>query len=84
MMDAILDVPMSEVLEKIAIDRDTQCVLSGNGGKLEPVYELMLAQEAGKWASAQTFATKLRVSESELGEMWWQALQWAPQVSSGK
>ena len=83
-MDAILDVPMSEVLEKIAIDQDTKCVLSGNGGKLEPVYELMLAQEAGKWASAQTFATKLRVSESELGEMWWQALQWARQVSSGK
>jgi len=83
MMDAILDVPMSEVLEKIAIDQDTKCVLSGNGGKLEPVYELMLPQEAGKWASAQTFATKLHVSESELGEMWWQAMQWARQVSSG-
>jgi hypothetical protein len=48
------------------------------------VYELMLAQEAGNWATAQTFATKLRVSESELGEMWWQAMQWARQVSSGK
>ncbi len=35
MMDAILDVPISEVLEKIAIDQDTKCVLSGNGGKLE-------------------------------------------------
>jgi EAL and modified HD-GYP domain-containing signal transduction protein len=84
MMDAILDVPMSEVLEKIAIDQDTKCVLSGNGGKLQPLYELMLAQEAGNWTTAQTFATKSRVSESELGEMWWQARQWARRVSSGK
>jgi c-di-GMP phosphodiesterase len=84
MMDAILDVPMSDVVEKIAIDQDTKCVLLGNGGKLQPMYEMMLAQEAGNWAKAQTFATQLRVSESELGEMWWQSIHWARQVSSGK
>jgi c-di-GMP-related signal transduction protein len=83
MMDAILDIPMSEVLEKISLDQDTRSVLLGNGGKLQPVYELMLAQEAGKWSTAQGFASQLRVSESELGEMWWQAMQWARQVSSG-
>jgi c-di-GMP-related signal transduction protein len=83
MMDAILDVPMSEVVEKIAIDQDTKCVLLGNGGKLQPMYEMMLAQEAGNWTKAQTFATQLRVSESELGEMWWQSMHWARQVSSG-
>jgi hypothetical protein len=68
MMDAILDIPMSEVLEKIAIDQDTKSVLSGNGGRLQPVYELMLAQEAGDWSKAEASAATLRVGESEVGE----------------
>jgi EAL and modified HD-GYP domain-containing signal transduction protein len=84
MMDAILDIPMAEVLDKIAIDQDTKCVLSGNGGRLQPVYELMLAQETGDWAKAKTSAARLRVGDSEVGEWWWQAMQWARQVSAGK
>jgi hypothetical protein len=42
----------------------------------------MLAQEAGKWQAAKESAAQLRISESEAGEMWWQAMQWARQVSS--
>ena len=84
MMDAILNIPMTEVVEKIAIDHDTKCVLLGQAARLQTIYELMLAQEAGNWTSAQSFANQLRVSESELGELWWQAMQWARHVSSGK
>jgi c-di-GMP phosphodiesterase len=50
MMDAILEVPMAEMLEKIALGQDTKAVLSGGSGKLRPVYQLMLAQEADAWA----------------------------------
>lgn len=49
---------------------------------LQPVYDLMLAQEAGKWQAAKQSAEQLRISESEAGELWWQAMQWARQVSS--
>ena len=42
----------------------------------------MLAQEAGKWQAAKESAAQLRITESEAGEMWWQAMQWARQVSS--
>jgi hypothetical protein len=42
----------------------------------------MLAQEAGKWEAAKQSAEQLRISESEAGELWWQAMQWARQVSS--
>jgi c-di-GMP-related signal transduction protein len=82
MMDAILEIPMDEILAKIALDKETKSVLSGGGGRLQPVYELMLAQEAGKWQVAKESAGKLRISESEAGELWWQAMQWARQVSS--
>jgi hypothetical protein len=39
-------------------------------------------QEAGKWQAAKESADKLRIGESEAGELWWQAMQWARQVSS--
>jgi c-di-GMP-related signal transduction protein len=84
MMDAILEIPMDEILEKIALDKETKCVLSGRGGRLQPVYDLMLAQEAGKWQAAKQSADQLRIHESEAGELWWQAMQWGRQVSSNE
>jgi c-di-GMP-related signal transduction protein len=83
MMDAILEIPMEEILDKIALDKDTKSVLSGTGGRLQPVYQLMLAQEAGKWQAAKESAERLHITESETGEMWWQAMQWGRQVSTG-
>jgi c-di-GMP-related signal transduction protein len=82
MMDAILEIPMEEILAKIALDKETKSVLSGGGGRLQPVYDLMLAQEAGKWQAAKESAGLLRISGSEVGELWWQAMQWARRVSS--
>ena len=84
MMDAILEVPMAEVVEKIALDHDTKAVLLGGDGRLRPVYELMIAQEAGAWEHARAAAARLHISESEAGEMWWQALTWARKVISEK
>jgi len=83
-MDAILEIPMSEILAKVALDKDTKSVLSGNGGRLQPVYDLMVAQEAGDWERARAFAGALRIGESETGELWWQAMQWARQVCTGQ
>jgi EAL and modified HD-GYP domain-containing signal transduction protein len=80
MMDAILEIPMSEVLEKIPLDQETKTVLLGGDGPVCPIYQLMLAQEAGDWQRARALAVQLRMSESEAGELWWQALQWARQV----
>ena len=82
LMDAILDVPMSQVLEQIPLDQDTKAVLLGGSGQLRPMYELMLAQEAGDWSAARESALRLGVSESEAAELWWQAMKWARQVGS--
>jgi c-di-GMP-related signal transduction protein len=70
---------MTEVVEKIAVDQDTKCGLLGQAGRLQDLHELMLAQEAGNWTSVQSLANRKR-----MGELWWQAMPWARQVSSGK
>jgi c-di-GMP-related signal transduction protein len=83
MMDAILEIPMAEMLEKIPLERETKTVLLGGEGMVSPIYRLMLAQEAGDWDSARSLAAQLRIGESEAGELWWQAMQWARQVGAG-
>jgi c-di-GMP-related signal transduction protein len=82
MMDAILEIPMTQVLEHVPLDAETKAVLLGGTGRLRPVYQLMLAREAGDWEQAKSFATHLRVEESEVAEIWWQAMQWARQVTA--
>jgi EAL and modified HD-GYP domain-containing signal transduction protein len=83
MMDAILEVPMAQVVEHVPLDAETKSVLLGGTGRLRPVYQLMLAQESGDWEQAKNFAVHLRVEEPEVAEIWWQAMQWARQVSAG-
>ncbi len=53
-------------------------------GNWKPVYELMLAQEAGNWATAKLSRRNCASAKAKLGEMWWQAMQWARQVNCGK
>jgi len=47
MMDSILEIPMTEVLDNVPIDQETKAVLLGGRSRLRPLYQLMLAQESG-------------------------------------
>ena len=47
LMDAILEIPMTRVLESVAVDRETRGVLLGAQTHLRSLYQLMLAQESG-------------------------------------
>jgi EAL and modified HD-GYP domain-containing signal transduction protein len=81
MVDAILEIPMTHVVEAIPLDRETKAVLLGAPSKLGPLYNLMLARETGDWESAAECSRKLGLSESEVAEAFWQAMQWSRQVS---
>jgi len=81
LMDAILEVPMAQVVEQVPLDQETKSVLLNGEGKLRPIYQLTLAQEAGNWEAARESAGQLRISESEVAALWWEAMQWARRVS---
>jgi c-di-GMP-related signal transduction protein len=83
LMDVILEIPMSQVLDNVPIDQETKSVLLGGASRLRPFYQLMLAQESGEWKTASELTAQLRLSESEVAECHWQAMQWARQVSAG-
>ena len=83
LIDAMLEVPMSEVLEKIPLDHETKAVLLGQASVLRPVYQLMLAHESGEWDAAANLCQGLRLDAEEVASYYWQAQQWARQVSAG-
>jgi EAL and modified HD-GYP domain-containing signal transduction protein len=83
LMDAILELPMSQVLDHVPIDQESKSVLLGGASRLRPFYQLMLARESGEWETASQLATQLHLNESDVAESYWQAMQWARQVSAG-
>jgi c-di-GMP-related signal transduction protein len=83
LMDAILEIPMSRVLENVPVDQESKAVLLGGTSRLLPFYQLMLAQESGEWYTTGELARQLHLSESQVAEKHWEAMQWARQVSGG-
>ncbi|MGH9499980.1 MAG: EAL and HDOD domain-containing protein [Terriglobales bacterium] len=83
LMDAILELPMGVVLEGISVDSETKTVLLGQPSLLSPVYQLMLAQEAGDWQGVNNANGQLHLPESFVSECHWKAMQWAREVTGG-
>jgi c-di-GMP-related signal transduction protein len=82
-MDSILELPMTEVLEKVPIDSETKAVLLGGASFLSPLYQLMLAQESGNWQSTAELSKSLKLTESEVAENYWNAMRWAKEMNGG-
>lgn len=81
-IDVILDLPMSEVLASVPLDQETKSVLLGGASRLRPIYQLMLAQESGEWRITAQLAHELQLTESNVAEAYWQAMQWAREMTS--
>jgi len=84
LIDAMLEMPMEEVLERIPLDHATKAVLLGQPSLLRPVYQLMLAQESGEWAAASELSRGLHLDADDVAGFYWQAQQWARQVSNAE
>jgi c-di-GMP-related signal transduction protein len=80
MIDAIMEIPMTQVLENIPVDHDTNAVLLGEEGTLRPLYDLMIARESGDWDGMTNHARRLGLTDKEVSLAYWNAMQWARQI----
>jgi len=80
MIDAIMEIPMTQVLENIPVDHDTKAVLLGEEGTLRPLYDLMIARESGDWDGMTNHARRLGLTDKEVSLAYWNAMQWARQI----
>jgi c-di-GMP-related signal transduction protein len=83
LIDAMLEMPMADVLERVPLDSETKAVLMGQPSLLRPVYQLMLAHECGEWEAARNLSQQLHLDPEEVASSYWRAQQWAREVSAG-
>ncbi|MGA9938617.1 MAG: HDOD domain-containing protein [Candidatus Acidiferrales bacterium] len=81
LMDAILDMSMAEIMKSVSLDPECKAALLSNAGPSGMVYQLVVAQEAGDWPRVAELAGKLHISQSEVSDEHWRAMQWARQMT---
>ena len=86
LMDAILAVPIGMVIEELSLAPDIKaqllCAKTGKRTPLSPVYDLMVAREAGDWERVTHLGKQLKLSLSFVAETSNEAMRWAHQVTS--
>ena len=83
LIDAMLEMPMDAVLERIPLDHETKAVLLGRPSQLRPVFRLILAHESGEWAAAESLSKEMNLNPEDVAGYYWQAQGWARELSSG-
>ena len=76
-LDAMLDMTISEALDKIMLPEPVVDALAKNQGVLFPIYQLVLAYEKGNWEEVETISNKLNINELVLYSLYMSAIDWA-------
>jgi c-di-GMP-related signal transduction protein len=86
LIDAILEVPIGIVVDKLALDPETKAQLvgsrTGEQTVLSPVYDLMVAREAGDWQTVTKLGKELNLSLYFVNKTYNEAMRWAHEVTS--
>jgi c-di-GMP-related signal transduction protein len=82
LMDAILEIPMREVLDGLPLDEAARNALIQNKGPLSPIYELIIAVEAGIWPRVTALSAQLGIDQEFTAKSQWDAMAWAQSIVS--
>ncbi|MGA9354520.1 MAG: HDOD domain-containing protein [Terriglobales bacterium] len=86
LIDAILEVPIGVVVDKLSLDPETkaQLIVARTGGTttLSPIYNLMVGREAGDWESVTKIGKQLNLSLYFVNKTYNEAMRWAHEVTS--
>lgn len=81
LIDAMLEIPMQDILERISLDQATKAVLLGEPSPLQPVFQLILSHEGGQWEQAGRISRSLGLDPETVADQYWEAQQWARELS---
>jgi EAL and modified HD-GYP domain-containing signal transduction protein len=82
LIDAMLEMPMAAILDKIPLDHATKAVLLGQPSELRSVFQLMLAHESGDWDAGGNLSAFLHLNPDEVAGDYWKAQEWAREISA--
>ena len=77
LIDAVLDRPLPEILEKMPISHEVKEALLGVENRFRDVYETVIAYEAADWRSFAEKARKLNLDEETVPNLYLKSVEWA-------
>jgi len=82
LMDTILEIPVSAVIEGLPLDDEARKLLLEHDGALAPIYELILAMESGKWNQVSDACNAFGIGEGFAAECYAKAMEWAQTLTA--
>ncbi len=79
LIDAIIDISLSEILGKLPISEEIKLALLEQKGRMGEVYQLVLAYGKGNWEEIDELATRFGISNEGISQFYMEALGWANQ-----
>jgi EAL and modified HD-GYP domain-containing signal transduction protein len=79
LIDAILDRPLTDIMEEIPIAQDIKNALLGERNRFRDVYEYVLASERGDWKKLSEMVSRIRMGEISPFQLYLEAVKWGHQ-----
>ncbi len=84
LLDAILDQPLAEILERVALGLEIERALLGDANPLRDVLDLAVAYERAEWGRLSELSQRLSVGEFVLPPLYRDALDWSERDQAGE
>lgn len=75
-LDAVLDLPISDIMDVLPIDTDIKLALVQNVGLLAGVLNIIRAYEKGDWKQAEEYCTQIGLSLEHIHITYEEAIAW--------
>lgn len=79
-MDALLNMRMSDVLVEIPVNDEIKRALLGRSSRYRPIFEVVLDYESATWTQLAHSAHHVGLHEDLLPDLYLQSVRWATEV----
>jgi len=79
-MDALLGMPMREVLTTLPLAKSISDALIGRENRLRPLFEVVLHYESGNWEQLQDFARAVGITEARIPDLYLESVTWVDRI----
>ena len=83
LIEALVGRPMKDVMEELPLDEDIKEALLGEPNGLSPVLDLAVDYSQGRWDRVAQSIQELRLEESEVPQLYLDAVKWAQESYAG-
>lgn len=81
MLDVLMGRPMVDILKAIHLSKEVEEALLHGSAVYGDVFEAVVSYEMGNWQDFSRFAERLGIEETEVPDLYFQAVEWAETVS---